>query len=163
MKCSRIHSSLVHWVLPENLEKDATVGVDPWCISVETANRWEQALSKKGQKLIQLEKNLVDEVWKDRPLPEVLPISVHPLEYSGLCVREKLNDLRGKLAQENCELIILTALDELLTVLPVQVAWLYNIRGCDVSYNPVVHAFAIVTIGSAFFYVDKRKVTSEVG
>lgn len=44
----------------------------------------------------------------------------------------------------------------------MQVAWLYNIRGNDVDYNPVVHAFAIVTIESAFFYVDKRKVSSEV-
>lgn len=44
----------------------------------------------------------------------------------------------------------------------VQVCWLYNIRGTDVAYSPVVHAFAIVTLNSAFFYVDKRKVSSEV-
>lgn len=44
----------------------------------------------------------------------------------------------------------------------MQVAWLYNIRGSDVSYCPVVHAFAIVTLNSAFFYVDKRKVSDEV-
>lgn len=44
----------------------------------------------------------------------------------------------------------------------MQVAWLYNIRGSDVSYCPVVHAFAIVTLSSAFFYVDKRKVSDEV-
>ena len=44
----------------------------------------------------------------------------------------------------------------------MQVAWLYNIRGSDVSYSPVVHAFAIVTLNSAFFYVDKRKVSDEV-
>lgn len=44
----------------------------------------------------------------------------------------------------------------------MQVAWLYNIRGSDVSYCPVVHAFAIVTLNSAFLYVDKRKVSDEV-
>ena len=43
-----------------------------------------------------------------------------------------------------------------------QVAWLYNVRGNDVAYSPVVHAYAIVTVDSAFFYVDKRKVNSEV-
>lgn len=43
-----------------------------------------------------------------------------------------------------------------------QVAWLYNVRGTDVSYSPVVHAFAIVTLNSAFLYVDKRKLSSEV-
>lgn len=44
----------------------------------------------------------------------------------------------------------------------VQVAWLYNIRGSDVSYCPVVYAFAIVTSNLALLYVDKRKVSSEV-
>ena len=44
----------------------------------------------------------------------------------------------------------------------VQVAWLYNIRGSDVSYCPVVHAFATVTSNLALLYVDKRKVSSEV-
>lgn len=44
----------------------------------------------------------------------------------------------------------------------IQVAWLYNIRGSDVAYCPVVHAFAIVTANSAFIYVDKRKVSVEV-
>jgi hypothetical protein len=44
----------------------------------------------------------------------------------------------------------------------MQVAWLYNIRGTDVSYCPVVHAFAIITSNSAFLYVDKKKVSAEV-
>lgn len=44
----------------------------------------------------------------------------------------------------------------------MQVAWLYNVRGTDVSYCPVVHAFAIVTLTSAFFYVDQNKLSAEV-
>ncbi|XP_040370957.1 uncharacterized protein LOC112189725 isoform X3 [Rosa chinensis] len=47
-----------------------------------------------------------------------------------------------------------------LSLMP-KVCCLYNIRGTDVDYGPVVHAFAIVTLNSAFFYVDKRKVESE--
>ena len=47
-------------------------------------------------------------------------------------------------------------------VVTMQVAWLYNIRGSDVAYCPVVHAFAIVTTNSAFLYVDKQKVSVEV-
>eukprot|EP00252_Welwitschia_mirabilis_P017029 TRINITY_DN3786_c0_g1_i1.p1 TRINITY_DN3786_c0_g1~~TRINITY_DN3786_c0_g1_i1.p1 ORF type:complete len:663 (-),score=143.58 TRINITY_DN3786_c0_g1_i1:272-2260(-) len=140
--------------LSDNLKEGAAVGVDPWCVSVETAQRWEQAFLKKGQKLIPLEKNLVDEVWKDRPLPTITPISIHTLEFAGRSITEKLADLRRNLSQEKAMSIIVVALDE--------VAWLYNIRGADVEYNPVVHAFAIVTQTSALFYVDKRKVTSEV-
>ncbi|KAF6166596.1 hypothetical protein GIB67_005458 [Kingdonia uniflora] len=145
--------SVESWIA-DNLPDGATVGVDPWCVSVETAQKWEHAFVKKHQRLVQLSKNLVDEVWKNRAPPEVQPVNIHPLEFAGRSVAEKLNDLRQKLNQEKACGIIFTTLDE--------VAWLYNVRGNDVSYCPVVHAFAIVTPDSAFFYVDTKKVSSEV-
>lgn len=140
--------------MANNLPKEAAIGVDTWCVSVETARQWECAFAKKKQKLIQTTKNLVDDVWKSRPPAEVNPILIHSLEFSGRSVFDKLKDLRGKLMHEKARAIIITGLDE--------VAWLYNIRGTDVSYCPVVHAFAIVTLVSAFLYVDSRKLSSEV-
>ncbi|KAE8664235.1 putative Minor allergen Alt a [Hibiscus syriacus] len=140
--------------MPDILPREAAIGVDPWCVSVDTAQRWERTFAKKKQKLVQTSANLVDEVWKNRPPAESNPVVDHPLEFSGRSVAEKLKDLRVKLANEKARGIIITALDE--------VAWLYNIRGSDVSYSPVVHAFAIVTTNSAFLYVDKRKVSSKV-
>ncbi|CAL9027017.1 unnamed protein product [Prunus brigantina] len=140
--------------MADNLPKDSAIGIDPWCVSIDTAQKWELAFSKKHQKLVQTSTNLVDEVWKNQPPVEINPVIVHPLEHTGRSVADKLKDLRERLIQENARGIIISALDE--------VAWLYNIRGSDVSYSPVVHAFAIVTSNSAFFYVDKRKVSSEV-
>ncbi|XP_026433181.1 aminopeptidase P1-like isoform X1 [Papaver somniferum] len=145
--------------LADNLPNYATVGVDPWCVSVDTAQRWENAFAKKQLKLVQLGTNLVDEVWENRPPPEVNPVSVQPLEFAGRSVAEKLKDLREKLLKEKARGIIFTTLDEAMHNL---VAWLYNVRGSDVSYCPVVHAFAIVTTVSAFFYVDKMKISTEV-
>ncbi|XP_024023588.1 probable Xaa-Pro aminopeptidase P isoform X3 [Morus notabilis] len=140
--------------MADNLPENAAIGIDPWCISIDTAQKWERAFVKKGQQLVQTSTNLVDEAWKDRPPVEINPVIVHPLEFAGRSVEEKLKDLRQKLIQEKARGIIFTALDE--------VAWLYNIRGSDVSYCPVVHAYAIVTSDSAFIYVDKRRVSSEV-
>ncbi|CAJ1929997.1 unnamed protein product [Sphenostylis stenocarpa] len=141
------------WIA-DNLPKEAFIGVDPWCISIDTAQRWERAFTEKQQKLVQTTKNLVDEVWINRPQEEINAVSVHPLKFAGRSVADKLKDLRKKLLQEQARGIIFTALDE--------VAWLYNIRGSDVAYCPVVHAFAIVTTNTAFIYVDKRKVSVEV-
>lgn len=140
--------------MADNLPKDAAIGVDPWCVSVDTAQRWERCFAKNQQKLVQTSINLVDEVWKNRPPAEINPVIVHPLEFAGRSVAEKLKDLRERLVQDKARAIIITGLDE--------VAWLYNVRGNDVSYCPVVHAYAIVTSNSAFVYVDKRKVSSEV-
>ncbi|XP_027360008.1 aminopeptidase P1 isoform X1 [Abrus precatorius] len=140
--------------MADNLRKDASIGVDPWCISIDTAQRWERAFAGKQQRLVQTTKNLVDEVWINRPPAEINAVIVHPLKFAGRSVANKLKDLRKKLVQDQARGIIFTALDE--------VAWLYNIRGSDVAYCPVVHAFAIVTSNSAFIYVDKQKVSVEV-
>ncbi|KAL3723864.1 hypothetical protein ACJRO7_035954 [Eucalyptus globulus] len=140
--------------MADNLPNNAAIGTDPWCVSIDTAQRWERAFAKKQQKLVQTSTNLIDEVWKNRPPLEINPANVHALEFAGRSVTDKLNDLRERLTQEKARGIIITTLDE--------VAWLYNIRGSDVSYCPVVHAFAIVTPTSAFFYVDQRKLSSEV-
>uniref|UniRef100_A0A3Q7FVA4 Xaa-Pro aminopeptidase n=1 Tax=Solanum lycopersicum TaxID=4081 RepID=A0A3Q7FVA4_SOLLC len=136
-----------------NLPKDAAIGVDTWCVSVDTAQKWECAFAKKQQKLVQTTRNLVDDVWKNRLPAQANPVIVHPLQFAGQSVAEKLKELRKKLVMGKACAIIITALDE--------VAWLYNVRGSDVSYCPVVHAFAIVTIDSAFFYVDKQKLSPE--
>ncbi|KAK4784963.1 hypothetical protein SAY86_001652 [Trapa natans] len=140
--------------MADNLHSNASIGVDPWCISVETSQRWERAFTKKQQNIVPTSVNLVDQVWKDRPAAQVNPVVVHPLEFSGRSVTDKLSDLRDKLVQERARGIIFTALDE--------VAWLFNIRGSDVSYCPVVHSFAVVTQNLALLYVDKKKVSPEV-
>ncbi|KHG22947.1 putative Xaa-Pro aminopeptidase P [Gossypium arboreum] len=140
--------------MSDNLQKEAAIGIDPWCVSVDTAQRWERAFAKKNQKLVQTSTNLIDEIWKNRPPAEINPAVDHPLEFAGRSVAEKLKALREKLSSEKARGIIITTLDE--------VAWLYNIRGSDVSYSPVVHAFAIVTLNSAFLYLDKRKVSSSL-
>ncbi|KAF9591681.1 hypothetical protein IFM89_005553 [Coptis chinensis] len=145
--------ALENWI-SDHLPDGATVGVDPWCVSVDTAQRWMGVFTKKQHELVQLSCNLVDEVWKSRPPMETNPVIIHPVEFAGRAVAEKLKDLREKLTKENVCGIVLAALDE--------VAWSYNIRGTDVAYNPVVQAFAIVTPDLAFFYVDKKKVSAEV-
>ncbi|KAL5557239.1 hypothetical protein UlMin_039475 [Ulmus minor] len=140
--------------MADNLPENAAIGIDPWCISIDTTHKWENAFVRKQQKLVQTSTNLVDEVWKDRPSLEINPVIIHSLEFAGCSVADKLKDLRAKLILEKSGAIIVTTLDE--------VAWLYNIRGSDVPYCPVVHAYAVVTSSAAFLYVDKRKVTSEV-
>ncbi|GAA0151268.1 protease [Lithospermum erythrorhizon] len=140
--------------MADNLPEEAVVGVDLWCVSVDAAKIWEGSFAKKQQKLVQTSSNLIDEVWKSRPQAEINPVVLHLLEFSGRCVADKLNDLREKLRQEKAGAVIFTTLDD--------VAWIYNIRGSDVPYCPVVHAFAIVTLSSAYLYVDKNKCTSEV-
>lgn len=81
-------------------------------MSIDTAQRWERAFAIKRQKLVETTRDLVDEVWKNRPPLEINPVIIHPLEFAGRSVMDKLNDLREKLIKEKARGIIITALDE---------------------------------------------------
>lgn len=91
---------------------EAAIGIDPWCVSVDTAQRWQLTFAKKQQKLVQTETNLVDEVWKSRPPAEINPVVVHPIEFTGCSAAQKLKDLRAKLKNEKTRGIVVTTLDE---------------------------------------------------
>lgn len=101
-----------HFLSKQNLHSEATVGIDPWCIAVDTAQRWLQAFSKNRQKLIQLSLNLVDQIWKDRPAAEIRPVILQPFKFAGCTVADKLKNLRRQLDQEKAHAILVTALDE---------------------------------------------------
>ena len=98
--------------LCQNLPEGADIGIDPWCVSIDTAQRWERVFAKKQQKLVQTSTNLVDEVWKSQPPPEINPVVIHPLEFAGRSVEDKLKDVRKKLVQVKAHGIIISALDE---------------------------------------------------
>ncbi len=49
---------------------------------------------------------------------------------------------------------ILTSLDD--------IAWLFNIRGGDVKYNPVVLSYAVITLDKAILFVDENKLNDEI-
>ena len=114
--CEFLVKLLVLFVITQNLPEEASIGVDPWCISIDTAQRWERALEKKQQKLVSTSNNLVDQIWKDRPEAELNPVKVQALEFAGRTVADKLQDLREKLMQEKAHSIIICALDEVTSL-----------------------------------------------
>jgi Xaa-Pro aminopeptidase len=93
--------------------------------------------------------NLVDAVWPDRPAVPVTPLRPLPLRYAGVGAGDKLRDLRLALRERaHGDAVALSALDE--------IAWLFNVRGGDVEFNPVVIAYAIVTADAATLYMHAR-------
>uniref|UniRef100_A0A7N0URY9 Creatinase N-terminal domain-containing protein n=1 Tax=Kalanchoe fedtschenkoi TaxID=63787 RepID=A0A7N0URY9_KALFE len=104
--------------MADNLPEGAIIGVDQWCVSVDTARKWEHAFSRKKQKLINTPNNLVDEILSNRLPAAINPVVIHPVEFAEKSVTDKIMDLRGRLAQENASGIIATTLGE--------VDWLYS-------------------------------------
>jgi len=118
---------------PANVPMDGRVGIDPRLISVAAARTLREALATKGRQLVAEPVNLIDLVWPDRPPRPSLPIQIQPIEYTGRTPADKFALLRETLAKRNADGIVVAALDE--------VAWLFDLRGADIPFNPVFFAY----------------------
>ncbi|MFV0431237.1 MAG: M24 family metallopeptidase [Alphaproteobacteria bacterium] len=98
---------------------------------------------------------LVDSLWHNR-LPEPLgPIWHHSSEYAGVSAADKIAAYQKSLAEKSCDGYIITQ--------PENIAWLLNIRGCDIEHTPIPLSFAIVWQNDKVdWYVDERRLTAEV-
>lgn len=142
--------------LAANLPEGGRVGIDPFCHTIDTFRRIDRKLQESGRKLIPLleDGNLVDKVWKDRPAPPAAPVRVHPLQWAGETVGAKITKLREQMAAASCDVLLATMLDE--------VAWLFNLRGSDVDFNPVFISYGMITKDSATLFIDSAKLPDHI-
>lgn len=129
------------------------LGLDGRTVSAAFAKKLNTALSETESNL-NYEYDLVDEIWEDRPPLSMEPVWELPLEYAGESAAEKLGWLRARMAENAAELCVLTALDE--------IAWLFNIRGNDVCYNPVALCYAFIEMDRVVLCIDEEKLSPPV-
>jgi|TARA_R100000501_G_scaffold10060_1_gene19720 Xaa-Pro aminopeptidase len=141
------------------LEQEAAdgmrIGYDAWLATRKWVNGTEKRLRAKNMALVPVADNPIDAVWTDRPAPSAAPIKVHGEAFAGKSSSEKRADIAKWLTEKKADAVVIAALDS--------VAWLFNIRGTDVSRTPVALAFAIVKKdGTASLFTAPEKVTPEV-
>ncbi|KAK1979491.1 metallopeptidase family M24 [Colletotrichum cereale] len=131
------------------------VAVDPELITGSIAKKLAEKIKRSGgSDLVPLDENLVDLVWAEaRPARPKNPVKVLPEKFSGKDVKTKLKELRQELDKKNSRAFVVSMLDE--------IAWLFNLRGDDIPYNPVFFSYAIITSDSATLYVDASKLGEE--
>ncbi|CRK22945.1 hypothetical protein BN1723_012837 [Verticillium longisporum] len=132
-----------------------TVAVDPELITAAAAKKLASKIQKfGGSELVALERNLVDIVWgKDRPDRPRNPVVILDTAFSGKNVETKLRDLRQELAKKDSLGMVVSMLDE--------IAWLLNLRGSDIPYNPVFFSYAVITLDTATLFIDDTKLHSD--
>ena len=136
-------------------EGGKVVGVDPTVISAPDARKLAEKIKKRGgQELLAVEENLVDQIWGEgRPPRPSEPVKVLAKQFAGKDVKTKLDELRKDLEKKKSSGFVVSMLDE--------IAWLFNLRGNDIPYNPVFFSYASVTPTTATLYVDESKLSSE--
>lgn len=139
--------------LAAELPAGAVVGADGACLSFAEADDTERKLAVYGIEY-RLTQDLIEHVWADRPALTDQPLFLHPEEYSGASAKERIEAVRGKLRAQGANATIITMIDEL--------AWVFNVRGNDVSFNPVAVGFGYIGEEEAVIFVDPAKVPEAV-
>ena len=137
--------------LGANANAGDRIGYDPWLHTKGWVDATTKTLAAKGAGLVAIRDNPIDAVWSARPAPSTERLVVHPDEFTGVSSAEKRAAVEAWLTERSADAVVIAALDS--------VAWLFNIRGKDVSRTPVALAFAIVRAdGSAELFTDPAKV-----
>jgi Xaa-Pro aminopeptidase len=140
----------IQW-LAEKVPAGATIASNEKLVSILLGELFTHEFSLKGINL--LDKDYIGTIWNDRPaLPKEKAFLIAD-EFTGQSVAEKLAAVREHLEISGATTHLVSSLDD--------IAWLFNIRGKDVSYNPVVLGFAIINQDHAKLFIDEEKLNAE--
>lgn len=129
--------------LEQTLLEGWTLGFDGRVVKAEDAKDYEELLKEKKGRLL-WDKDLSEEIWKERPALAHRPMFILTENYSGESTESKLRRVREKMKEEGASLHILTSLDD--------IAWLFNLRGSDMNNFPIVISYVIVTMEKVLFF-----------
>jgi len=142
------------WIA-ETLPQDAVLGYDPWLLTEASVKRYRQAAERAGAKLVAVDGNPVDAIWKNQPSAPLGVVVPHDIAYAGQPAEDKRLQIGASLQQNGIAAAVLT--------MPDSIAWLLNIRGGDVPHTPLPLSFAVVRQdGSVDLFIDPRKLAPGV-
>jgi len=140
----------IQW-LGENLGAGAKIAFDFKVVSTSLGEEITMSLSAKGITFENID--LLEQIWANRPALPDNEITLLPESACGQTFASKLADLRSELYKQKADVHLISSLDDL--------AWLFNMRGNDVNYNPVVLCHALISANKIGIYIDDNKSDNE--
>jgi len=137
--------------LGDNLEKGQRFGFDANLHVKAEVDRYKKSCDKAGAELVALDENPIDKIWPDQPPMPIAPINTLDVRYAGESSEDKRARMGKKVEKAGADVALIGA--------PDSIAWLLNIRGNDVPFNPLTLGFALLQKDSAVeFFLDQRKL-----
>jgi Xaa-Pro aminopeptidase len=138
----------IEW-LAQNVPTGGTLAVDGAVLGVASARALSEALAARGVNL-RTDLDLLDVVWPARPGLPLEPVYEHTAPHADASRAARLGEVRRSMEEKGAQWHFVSTLDDL--------AWLFNLRGADVSYNPVFVAHALIGPDHATVFVADGKV-----
>ena len=138
--------TIVEW-LHKIFSKNETIAVDEKLFSISEFNDLQKQL--QPLQLLPITDPFV-EIWDNRPQMPVNKAFLLDIKFCGKPTREKLQEIEKTLGNTKNSVYIVSALDE--------IAWLFNLRGSDIDFNPTAIAYAVIDFPNLELFIDLRKV-----
>lgn len=137
----------------DKLSENGRIAFDGRTVSIAFAEQLNKKLSLKNISFV-YDADYIDDFWEDRPELSKEPVWRLSEKYAGVDSFEKMRILRKKMSDNNTDVFVLSALDE--------IAWLLNLRGNDVLCNPVFLSYMIIYADSAVLYADEKIFNEDI-
>jgi len=129
------------------------VAVDGLCQSISAVSEIEECIGEGG--IVVDRPDLLQELWTDRPQIPVTPITTLDVEnFGGIPRVDKISWLRKWMLLGGYDKVLLSSLDE--------IAWMLNVRGTDIDYNPLVISYLLVSQDYVKWFVKKSASDAEL-
>jgi Xaa-Pro aminopeptidase len=138
----------VTW-LATHVPRAAVVGVDGNVLGLAAASQLRAALDAAGV-VLRTDVDVLDAVWPERAGLPMAPVYEHRAPHAPLSRAAKLVHVREAMARHGATHHFISTVDD--------IAWLFNLRGADVSYNPVFLAHALLDARGVTLFVAEGKV-----
>ena len=131
------------------------VALDGLCWNADAVGEIESALRDIPEAHVEDVPDMMDALWEDRPWTPVTPVTTLDVDNFGGTPRvDKIAWLRKWMLLQDVDAVLLTSLDE--------IAWLLNVRGSDIEYNPLVISYLLVSQDSVKWFVRKPSFAGEL-
>ncbi|EGR30788.1 xaa-pro aminopeptidase, putative [Ichthyophthirius multifiliis] len=142
-----------------DVSENQKIGFDPLLFTNEYIEKRQNDFKQRNIELLPIEPNLIDEIWINKPEDQIKQISIHDMQFACQSTKDKIYKLKEILKEQNSNQILTSQLDE--------IAWLLNLRGNDIEYNPVFKSYLIIQFLTenqyeGTLYIDQQKLNSKV-
>ncbi len=141
-------SHIIDWLI-QNLAPNQTVAVDASVLSLASAKRYQSGL-REHRLHLRGDLDIFNTAWPNRPTLPSAAVYEHPVPYATQSRSEKIGLVHQAMQQAGATHHLISTLDD--------IAWLFNLRGCDVDYNPVFLAHALIDATQCTLFVAKGKI-----
>ena len=121
-------------------------------VSLTGKHTLAQSLAAKNIR-IEHPDNLLDRVWSSRPAIPAETVFIHDPDYVSETAAKKLARVRAVMAEKGADYHLVSSLDD--------IAWLTNLRGSDVPFNPVFVSFLLIGKDNAVLFTDQGRLNAE--